>query len=365
MNLQTLDDMYSKALGIFNPYKALKYRITNDLPRFDAQAYRMNPQYQFVYDKLFIAESQGMACGTLDSLKGKTDLKYPIFIKPRYGHKSASSKNCYKIKSYGELEKQFHKPEMMWSEFVDATEGMTDFILVNGAIVYQLTYKYSEKQHGFADVWKFISPDLTPPRQIVDWVTRHMTGYTGPVNVQYRDTKIIEVGLRFARSGMYIESAGNKVLIDTINDMWKTKTWNHTRDDKLGFKPFYSFKSWSPIPIFYLLPQHVIDWVVRSHKCMTFYEYYFEPTGKSSLIFFQLLHHDFETGMRTKKLLETFLVSMNVIIALLLIAGVALALTTRKAWLLVLAIILFLTTMDNSLDVIVHQVRNQKQFLGI
>ena len=364
MNLQSLDEAYCKALGIFNPYKALKHRITNDLPRFDAQAYRLNPQYQFTYDKLFIAESQGMKCGTLESLHGKTNIQYPIFIKPRYGHKSASSKNCYKIKSYAELEKQFHKPEMMWSEFVNATEGMTDFVLVNGAIVYQLSYKYSEKQHGFADDWKFISPELTPPSEIVDWVTRYMTGYTGPVNVQYRDVKIIEVGLRFARSGMYLESAGNKVLIDTINDMWKTKTWNHTRDDKLGFTPFYSFKSWSPMPIIYLLPQHVVDWVVRSHKCMTFYEYYFEPTGKSSLIFFQLLHHDFDMGMRAKKLLEKLLVAMNILVIGLFLAGLALLITKRKAWLLILALLVFLTTMDNSLDVIVHQIKNQKQFMG-
>jgi hypothetical protein len=364
MNLQRLDDVYSKALGIFNPYKALKHRITNDLPRFDAQAYRMNPHYRFAYDKLFIAQSQGMKCGTLESLRGKKDISFPIFIKPRYGHKSASSKNCYKIKSYAELEKQFHKPEMMWSEFVNATEGMTDFILVNGAIVYQLTYKYSEKQHGFADDWKFISPELTPPQEIVDWVVRHMTGYTGPVNVQYRDVKIIEVGLRFARSGMYLESAGNKTLIDTINEMWRTKTWNHANDDKLSFKPFYSFKSWCPIPIIYLLPQHVVDWIVRSHGCMTFYEYYFEPTGKSSLIFFQLLHHDFETGMRTKKILEKVLLTMNVLVIALFVGGVALA-TTGRFWLLITAIILYMTTLDNSLDVIVHQIRNQKQFLGI
>ena len=364
MNLQSLDEVYCKALGIFNPYKSLPHRITGDLPRFDAQAYKLNPDYKTVYDKLFIAKSQDMACGTLQSLRGK-DISYPIFIKPRYGHKTASSKNCYKIKSYAELEKHFNTPEMMWSEFVDATEGMTDFVLVNGVIVYQITYKYSKKQHGFADVWKFISPDSTPPSEVVEWVTRNMTGYTGPVNVQYRDVKIIEVGMRFARSGMYIESAGNKTLIDTINDMWKTKTWNHHNDDKLSFNPFYSFKCWSPMPIIYLLPQHVVDWIVRSSNSMPFYEYYFEPTGNSSLVFFQLLHHDFDEGMRVKKRIETILVSMNVIIIILLIGGFVIALITKRIWILIIGVVLYATTMDNSLDVILHQIKNQKQFLGI
>jgi hypothetical protein len=89
---------------------------------------------------------------------------------------------------------------------------MTDFFLINGEIVYQITYIYSEKQNGFADDWKFISPDNQPPPEIVDWVKRYMVGYTGPVNVQYRSTKIIEVGLRFARSGMYIECTNPNYL---------------------------------------------------------------------------------------------------------------------------------------------------------
>ena len=39
----------------------------------------------------------------------------------------------------------------MWSEFIDGTEGMTDYITVNGRIVWQLTYIYSDEQQGFAD----------------------------------------------------------------------------------------------------------------------------------------------------------------------------------------------------------------------
>jgi len=364
MNLRSLDSAYCKALGIFNPYDALEYRITNDLPRFDAQAYRLNKEYRFVYDKLFIAQSQGMRCGTLESLRTDTP-DFPIFIKPRYGHKTASSKYCYKIASRAELEPHFSKPDMMWSEFVNATEGMTDFVLVDGEIVYQLSYKYSEKQLGFADVWKLISSDLQPPSEIVDWVGKHMQGYTGPLNVQYRDVKIIEVGMRFARSGMYIESAQNHDLVDAINRMWETKSWDHRADNKLRITPFYSFKCWSPCPVFYLLPQHAVDWIMHKHKCMTFYEYYFEPTGKSSLVFFQFLHRDFEKGMQAKRELERWLIVMNAVMAILLLFGVLMVVWKKTFTWLVVALLLYLTTLINSVDVIVHQIKNQRQFTGL
>ena len=364
MAIKRIDEIYSNALGIFNPYKSLPYRITDDIPRFDIHAFNRNPAHNFVYDKLFIAKSQGMKCGDLKTLKNKK-VEFPIFIKPRYGHKTASSKNCYIIRSNDALQKHVDKPEMMWSEFIQATEGMTDFILVNGYVVYQLTYVYSEKQHGFADEWKYISPKSTPPPNIVEWVEKNLADYTGPVNVQYRSIKIIEIGLRFARSGMYIESTENKQLITNINDMWKHKTWNHKTVHEIEFVPYYSFKCWSPIPMWYLLPQHVVDYIVHSHGGMQFYEYYFEPTGNSSLIFFQHNHKDFNRGMRLKKVIERLAVAMNVLVALLLVVGIALAVTKKSFLPLLVAASLLMTSLINSIDVLFHQVKNQKQFVGL
>ena len=360
--LEDIDLVYTRVLGIFNPYRSLQYRINPDLPHFDGKAYKLNPRYQIVYDKLFVAKSQGMQLG---ELKGKKKVAYPIFIKPRYGHLTASSKYCYKIKSYADLVPHFDKPDMMWSEFVDAKETMTDFILVDGNIVYQLTYVYSEKQNGFADVWKHISPENKPPDEVVQWVQKHMVGYTGPLNVQYRSTKIIEVGMRFARSGMYLESTNNKVLIDTINEMWVTKAWPNRSEKDLGFTPFYSFKCWLPMPAVYLLPQHILDLILRRNGAMTFYEYYFEPTGTSSTIFFQFLHKDFEAGMRLKNILETLMLVANVLVVLALVAGIVALVCFQCSTVLILAGFVLVTGLDNSLTVVLNQLKNQKQFVGL
>jgi len=360
--MKEIDHTYSSWLGIFNPYDTFPYKLSKSIPQFDSQAYRSNPQHRRVYDKLFVVQSQHVPCGELEDLRGQTDIPYPIFIKPRWGHKTASSKDCYKIKSYEELVPHFRKPHMMWSTFIKAKEGMTDFILVNGEIVYQLTYVYSEQQYGFADVWKYVSSDNVPPSDVVQWVNKHMAGYTGPLNVQYRDTLIIEVGMRFARSGMYIESTENKPLVDAINRMWETKTW--TVREEIRIQPFYSFKCWSPIPVLCLIPQHVLDIIMNRFGAMCFYEYYFEPTGRHSTVFFQFLHRDFNTGMRLKRLIETLLLGLNILylmVALLAVGGYV-AHRTYKPFLIVW-IALTVLSVDNSLNVLYNQVSHQKQFL--
>jgi len=362
--MNKIDDFYCRILGISNPYKNLPNRLSPDFPRFDPTAFRLNPNYQFVYDKLFVAQSQGLRSGVLEELKEPPpDLVYPIFIKPRFGHQTSSSKNCYKIKTPEQLASHFATPDMMWSEFIDATEGMTDFAIVDGVIKYQLTYKYSDEQNGFADVWKYVDPTTPTPQGIIDWVKKHMVGYTGPFNVQYRDETIIEVGMRFARTGMYLESAGNAELIRCLNKMWAKKIWTCRDPQDLAFKPFYSFKCWSPIPMIYLIPQHLLDLILRWGKAMPFYEYYFEPTGSTSTIFFQFLHRDFNQGMRLKTAIERTALIANVAVVVLFLLGCGSAFFYKCYTILLIAFLLLMTGLDNSLLVISTQLQHQKQFL--
>jgi len=360
MDIKEYDKHYSKLLRILNPYDTVPHKLDPTMPSTDGKAYKLNSEYRHLYDKLFIIQSQNIQGGELMELK-ETNVSFPVFIKPRYGHKTSSSKDCYKIKNREDLEPHYHKKHMIWSEFIDATEGMTDFVLVNGEIVYQLTYIYSDKQYGFADVWKLISSESQPPPEILEWVHKHLQGYTGPLNVQYRDTKIIEVGLRFARRGMYLESTQHKQLIDSINHVWKQKTWNHR--EPIVIQPFYSFKCWSSIPVVCLLPHHLIRTVLYCYGAMDYHEYYFEPTGKSSTIFFQFLHRDFDTGMKLKYTLERLLSIVNIGFILCILLVILFTLFNIKCkWLWFLLIGLFLSSMVNSLNIIYKQITHQRQF---
>ena len=117
------ESWWCNLLKIFNPYRdPFPIALSRNIPDFDGQAFHKYKEYNFVYDKLWVMQSQNLICGKLQDLNNtartisKTNgyvdpkiLNYPIFIKPRWGHKSASSKNCYKINTYHELIPFFNK----------------------------------------------------------------------------------------------------------------------------------------------------------------------------------------------------------------------------------------------------------------
>jgi hypothetical protein len=193
----------------------------------------------------------------------------------------------------------------MWSTFINDTEGMSDFVLFNGQIVYQITCKYSDNQIGsVADEWKFISPNNLPPKDVVDWVNKHMGHYTGALNVQYRGNHIIEVGLRFGRGGAYIYCSKNNDLIRNINNLVEHNIWDYSKSYSYDFKPYYSFKAYTSAPLVYTIPHHYYDHLIKKFGAMEFYEHYFEPSGRDGMVFFQFMHTDFHTGMKLKQRIE-------------------------------------------------------------
>ena len=301
------ENKWCETMNYFNPYlDPFENRLSSKMSYSDGEAYDNFPDYNWIYDKLVIAKSQGLMSGKLEELNYKTfdNVKFPIFIKPRLGNKTGASKNCYKIKTKDELKKYSHIENMMWCEFIDEKEGMTDFFILNGKIVHQITYKYSDELNGFSDVWKYISPENKPPIKIRQWVEANMSGYNGVLNAQYRGNYIIEIGLRLARGGAYIVSTENKALIQNINNLVEKNYWDYTINDDMAFKPFYTFKCFTTSNIFYLFPKHILDLYVKRYNVKPFYEYYFEPVGNDGMVFFQFLHDDFNKGMELKENFE-------------------------------------------------------------
>ena len=58
MNIKEYDIHYSKLLRILNPYDKVPYKLDPTMPSTDGKAYKLNPQYRHLYDKLFILQSQ-------------------------------------------------------------------------------------------------------------------------------------------------------------------------------------------------------------------------------------------------------------------------------------------------------------------
>lgn len=361
------DEAWCNLLGIFNPYiDPYEYNWSKNVPMYDIIAYEKYPKYNFVYDKLWIAKSCGLESGELKNLH-KKDVTYPIFIKPRWGHKTASSKGCYKINKYEDILPYINDEDMMWSEFIDDKESMTDFILLDGEIKWQMTLIYSDTQKGFIDDWKSINMIHEPPESVVNWVNTHMKGYSGILNVQYRSDKIIEVSLRPARGGSYLKSCNNKNIITNINNVIDFNTWDENLEDDMNYDPFYSFKCYTKAPVIYLLPQHIIDLIMLSFNSKAFYEYYFEPSGKAGMVFFQFYHSDYNTGNYAKLFLENIIFILQFMFIFFFILF-SYFFYTRKEFksyktLFIVIIILFTTQIINPLTTFYSKFKAQKQQL--
>jgi hypothetical protein len=363
------DDTWCSWMGFFNPYTdPFKKAFTKKLPMFDKRAFHLYPKYNFVYDKLWVAISQDLSCGKPENISETSNIKYPIFIKPRWGHKSASSKNCFKITSYTHLQKYSHLEEMMWSEYIEGTENMTDYILLNGNIIHKITYLYSEEQNGYTECYKFISPNNEPPKHITEWVKHYMVGYSGVVNIQYRGDSIIEAGLRLARGGAYIQSTDNNDLVDMINTLYENNTYVYRSRESLNFEPFYSFKCFTRIPIVYIYPQYIIDLIMSLFRTKPFYEYYFEPNGNDGSVFFQFLHTNKNIGQTCVTLFTYFFIFAQlffIVVGILIFYLFVTNKFTKSTWkMLLIILILYLTQYLNPISVHfnLHKAKRQQSY---
>jgi hypothetical protein len=191
-----------------------------------------------------------------------------------------------------------------------------------------------------------------------------MTDFTGIVNVQYRDTKIIEVGLRLARGGAYLVSTENPALINNINNIFIKKEWNYNLVSEMKFKPFYVFKCFTTIPIIFLFPQKLVDWYIRREIKRPFYEYYFEPTGASGMVFFQFMDDDFLHGMQVKKNIEQLFNIAQIIMYGLILLSILLVSFSKWNYryiFLLTVVLIFLLRLFNPITVNYNLYKAQKQ----
>jgi hypothetical protein len=100
----------------------------------------------------------------------------------------------------------------------------------------------------------------------------------------------------------------------------------------------------------------------------TFYEYYFEPTGATGMVFFQFMDDDFERGMQTKKRIEELFTNAQYIIYTLIVLTVCLLIMTKGQSNIVIVfavivILLFLTRLLNPITANYNLYKAQKQLL--
>jgi hypothetical protein len=164
-----------------------------NIPTEDGDAWRWYPDYKWVYDKLAIAESQGLRCAP----HGIDPDAFPVFSKPIYNMRGmgAGSGVLRTEKEY----KHRQRPGHMWMELLDGEHLSTDVAVVAGEVTWQRHTAGQPLKGGMFDYWTVLAaarPEVE--RYLAAWIRAHMPGYTGMLNLETIGARIIEVHMRFA-----------------------------------------------------------------------------------------------------------------------------------------------------------------------
>lgn len=163
------------------------------IPTKDTDAYRLNPRHAWAYNKLMVAEKQGLVCGP----HGIEPAAYPVFSKPVYNLRSMGAGSG--ILADAQAYAQGYAPGFMWCEVLQGMHLSTDMAVVGGKCVWAAHTTGYPLAEGTFDYWHIL-PEPNPPLEayLTDFVARHFAGYTGMMNFETIGGKIIEMHLRFA-----------------------------------------------------------------------------------------------------------------------------------------------------------------------
>jgi len=188
-----------------------------NVPTEDGDAWRWYPEYKWVYNKLAVAESQGLECAP----HGIDPETFPVFSKPIYNMRGmgAGSGILRSLKEY----KHRQRPGHMWMHLLQGEHVSTDVAVVDGDVKWQRHSVGEPLEDGMFDFWTVLAE--SKPRiesYLKDWVGKHMPGYTGMLNFETIDATIIEIHLRFADQWPDLYGDG---WVDALVKLYAGKTW--------------------------------------------------------------------------------------------------------------------------------------------
>lgn len=177
--------MITKTLGDYIEDNNLSKKI----PVFDAQAWVINPDHNFVYNKLWIAQTQTMECGPM----GVNPVNFPVIIKPII-NLFGMSRGMKKINNIEEYNDNL-KDGYFWEEYLDGKHYCLDFVIENGKIIFSSCLRSFQGENGSFEYHESM-PDYKVPKHIRCWISSYLDDYTGVVNMEVINGYIIEVHLR-------------------------------------------------------------------------------------------------------------------------------------------------------------------------
>ncbi|WP_373502937.1 hypothetical protein [Aestuariivirga sp.] len=194
------------------------------IPTDDPDCWTLYPRHRWIYDKLKVAESQGIACGP----HGVPPDRYPVFSKPIVNLKGMGLGSRV-IASAGEMD-HASQPGHMWMELLRGPHVSTDCAIQDGRIVWARHATGVPWLDGMFRHWTIHAkpfPDLET--YLSRWTSEHMRGYTGIINFETIGGLIIEAHLRFADQWCDLYGEG---WVEALVRLYAKGEWYFADDDR-------------------------------------------------------------------------------------------------------------------------------------
>ena len=161
------------------------------IPTEDSDAWAWNPRHRWVYDRIAIARSQGLAAGP----HGTLPPRFPVFSKPIVNLKGMGLGTRI-VRSLEDYERHCTAGHM-WMTLLTGRHVSSDAAVVGGNARWWRHVTGRPAGGGTFDYWT-VHADAEPALEasLGGWIATHLHDYTGMVNLETIGGSIIEVHLR-------------------------------------------------------------------------------------------------------------------------------------------------------------------------
>ena len=194
------------------------------IPTEESDAYVLYPQHRQVFNKLWVAESQGLACG----LHGMEPPSYPVFSKPVYNMRGMGTGSRV-LRSEAEY-RRYLRPGHFWMTLLEGEHVSSDVAVVRGEACWWRHTLGLALEDGKFDYWTVLAAGRPEVEEYVGaWIAEHMADYTGMMNFETIGARIIEVHLRFADQWPDLYGVG---WLDALVGLYARGAWEYDDRDR-------------------------------------------------------------------------------------------------------------------------------------
>lgn len=209
-------NIYQHVKKYMNLYDYIKeYNFENIKVTDDTSAWIYYPEHNFIYNKLWIAQSQSIPCGPMNVYPNN----YPIVFKPIINLFGMS--RGFKIINNEKEYDENVKDGFFWEEFLKGQHYCVDLIVVKGEVKFYSALRSIPSDNGSFEYHESI-PEFELPEHIKFWINQYLEGYTGPINIELINGLIIEAHLRL--NGDF--QLYNKDFVASLDNLYKTGIWD-------------------------------------------------------------------------------------------------------------------------------------------